>query len=109
MSMPDQPAVASERWKLGEQLEQESKRLAGVKQDHWIDQASLCGSCKFSKILRQTSKNNRVIRCDHFGGWMPDDITECNAYQKIGSLSLAQMVEIATLIDDRPDRYKGYL
>ena len=98
-----------DRNRLGERLEAENKRMEGVIREHFVDQRSLCTSCKWASISRQASKNARVIHCNQYGRNMPEDITECTDYSAFGSLSLSQMADIATLIDDRPDRYKGYL
>lgn len=98
-----------DRYQLGERLEAESKKMTGVVREHFVDQRSLCTSCKHSAITRQHSKNARRIYCNDFGKVMPEDIAECTAYAAFGSLSLSQMADIATLIDDRPDRYRGYL
>lgn len=98
-----------DRYELGERLEVETKRLQGVMRGHFVDQRSLCTTCKYASIKRQASRNVRVIRCSVIGQIMPEDIAECTDYAAFGSLSLSQMANIATLIDDRPDRYKGYL
>lgn len=98
-----------DRYRLADRLETETKRLQGVMRGHFTDQRSLCGSCKYASIKRQASRNARTIYCNDIGTFMPDDIAECTDYAAFGSLSLSQMADIATLIDDRPDRYKGYL
>lgn len=98
-----------DRYRLGERLEAENKRLSGVQREHFVDQRSLCTSCKNASIRRRESRNARIIHCNHFDRPMPEDITECTAYAKFGSLSLQQMADIATIIDDRPDKYRGYL
>lgn len=105
---PTEPAPLS-RYELGEHLEAQAKKLQGVSRRHFVDQHSLCSSCKFSTITRQASQNTRRIHCGIFETRMPEDLAECTAYAAFGSLSLTQMVDIATLIDDRPDRYRGYL
>lgn len=106
---PQSTPPADDRYQLGERLEAENKRLTGVIRDHFVDQRSLCSSCKHATILRQHSRNARVIHCQNFDKRVPEDIAECTAYLAFGSLSLSQMADIATLIDDRPDRYRGYL
>lgn len=98
-----------DRYQLGERLEAETKKLTGVVRQHFVDQRSLCSSCKHSTIRRQHSKNTRHIYCNSLGEVVPEDISECTIYAAVGSLSLSQMADIATLIDDRPDRYRGYL
>jgi len=103
------PPSPDERYRLGERLEAENKRLTGVAREHFVDQRSLCSSCKWASIRRQASKNARIIFCSNFAQLMPEDIKECTAYAAFGSLSLGQMADIATLIDDRPDKYQGYL
>lgn len=109
-NIPEAVAPTSrDRYKLGERLEAENKRVEGVIRESFVDQRSLCTSCKHASIKRQSSKNTRVIYCSEIGKVMPEDISECTDYAAFGSLSLSQMADIATLIDDRPDRYKGYL
>ena len=109
VNVESQPPTADDRYRLGERLEVESKRLTGVAREHFIDQKSLCSSCKWASIRRQHSRNARLIFCVNFSQIMPEDIKECTAYTAFGSLSLGQMAEIATLIDDRKDRNQGYL
>jgi len=108
-SVESQPPSADDRYRLGERLEAENKRLTGVAREHFVDQKSLCSSCKWASIRRQYSRNARIIFCSNFTQLMPEDIKECTAYQAFGSLSLGQMADIATLIDDRKDRNQGYL
>lgn len=103
------PETTDNRYELGQRLENETKRLTGVTRDHFVDQHSLCSSCTHASIRRQGSRNTRTIHCHEYGKQMPEDIVECTDYRAFGSLSLSQMAEIATLIDDRPDRYRGYL
>jgi len=103
------PPTADDRYRLGERLEAETKRLTGIAREHFVDQKSLCTSCKHATITRQHSRNARRIYCNDFDKVMPEDIAECTAYAAFGSLSLSQMADIATLLDDRPDRYRGYL
>jgi hypothetical protein len=98
-----------DRERLGDRLEAENKRMVGVQREHFVDQRSLCTSCKYASIMRQSSKNARNIYCNQYSKLMPEDVAECTDYAAFGSLSLSQMADIATLIDDRPDRYRGYL
>lgn len=105
----NKPEVGASRERLADQLEAQTKRLRGIMRGHFVDQRSLCGSCKWASITRQASRNTRVIYCNQYSRNMPEDIAECTDYAAFGSLSLSQMADIATLIDDRPDRYKGYL
>ncbi len=113
MSTPERPESSGppsvNRYELGERLEAETKRITGVMRGHFSDQESLCSSCKYVQITRQHSQNTRRIYCGQLSRYMPEDIAECTDYAAFGSLSLSQMADIATLIDDRPDRYKGYL
>ena len=109
MSVPPVPPSGPSRYELGERLAGEAQKLEGVRRDSWVDQPSLCNSCKHAMILRQASKNSRLVRCEVWSQIMPEDISECTSHAKVGSLSLHQMAEIATIIDDRPDRYRGYL
>ena len=90
-------------------LESEGKRYTGKRIDTWQDGKGICATCKHGMLLRQASKNERKIYCHTLSQCVPDDISECSSYGNFTQLSLSQMGEIATLIDPRPDRYKGYL
>jgi hypothetical protein len=109
----DQPATPSAQvpdlYKLTERLQEAAKQLEGIRADHFVDQRSLCTACKYAVIMRQASQNARKIHCSIFSKWMPEDITQCSAYQSINTLSLSQMADIAVLINDRADRHQGYL
>lgn len=100
---------AIDRFKLQTRLEVETKKVQGINRESFIDQRSLCSSCKTSSIFRRSSKNTRTLYCDAYSKNMPEDITECSAYAKVGSLSLGQMCDIAYLISDRSGRHQGYL
>lgn len=97
------------RYEMGERLEAENKRITGVRRAHFVDQKSLCSSCKYASMRRQESRNARIVHCSVFGKQMPEDVIECTDYAAFGTLSLTQMAEIATIIDDRSDQYRGYL
>lgn len=103
------PSTVNSRYELTKLLETENKHLEGVRKDHFVDSPSLCATCKYGIVRRRSSQNTRYIHCTVFGRAVPEDISECGAHLGINALSLAQMVEIAHIIDDRSDRYKGYL
>jgi hypothetical protein len=90
-------------------LDREAKKFTGTKLEHWTDGKGICGSCQWATIIRRASRNTRTIRCGELGKQVPEDITECTAYQNFTQLSLQQMGQIAIVIDPRPDKYKGYL
>lgn len=90
-------------------LEDQGKKYTGKRLDTWQDGKGICASCKNATIVRRSSRNERIIYCQEFSKLVPDDICECNTYQNFTQLTLGQMAEIATLIDPRPDKYKGYL
>lgn len=92
-----------QRWTLGQNLERDTKKLQARMQGHFVDDHSICSSCKNATITRQASKNSRSITCAMLGK-VPLDITECSDYAAIGSLSLTQMSEIAILIDSKEKR-----
>lgn len=90
-------------------LEDQGKKYTGQRLDSWQDGKGVCSSCRNAMIIRQSSKNQRTIHCSEINAEVPDDISECNSYKNFTQLTLGQMAEIATLIDPRPDGYKGYL
>lgn len=92
-----------------DRLETISKRLEGIQRTNWVDSKGICSSCSRAFITRQASRNTRVVYCKEMGHQVPEDISECNMYRNLTTLSLGQMADIATLIDPRPDKYKGYL
>lgn len=91
--------------KLVGRLEKAANKLQGQNRESFVDSKSLCTTCRWAFIVRQSSKNNRHIRCSSgYPGWVPDDISECNSYTNITELSLGQMAEIATLITNSEKR-----
>lgn len=102
----DPPEI--DREKLGARLEKASQKL-GLKTDRFVDTKSLCTSCQWAFIARQASKNHRLIHCTagYPGGYIPDDIIECNSYMNVTQLSLAQMADIAMLVGDK-ERKVGF-
>ena len=108
MSEDDLP-IEVNRYDLSERLEVEAKKLQGKKSAHFIDDKSLCSTCKGAQIIRQASKNTRTIYCSDLGRFVPLDISECNSYQSATTLSLNQMTAIAYMIDNRAERKGGYL
>ena len=109
MSEPVPPEKKGLSYSQIEILEDQGKKYTGKRLDTWQDGKGICASCKRSVVMRRSSKNERVIFCNELQAHVADDISECNSYQNFTQLSLAQMAEIATLIDPRPYRYKGYL
>jgi len=89
-------------------LEQQGKKLTGKKLANWGDGKGLCGSCKWASIIRQESRNTRVIQCGSIGKRVPEDIVECSDYQNFTQLTLSQMSSIATLIGGFPERKVGF-
>jgi len=92
-----------------EALEAQGKKYTGNQREHWVDNKSICTSCRWAHITRRKSRNIRQIYCNSISKFIPEDISECNEYQKFTELSLEQMAGIAVRIDPRPDGYKGYL
>lgn len=107
--MSDETTVyETDREKLGNRLDQASRKLC-LKTDHFVGSKSLCTSCRWAFIARQASKNHRLIHCTggYPGGFIPDDIIECNSYSNITELRLAQMADLAILIGDK-ERKVGF-
>ena len=102
---------AGERYQLGEHLEEKARPLAGIRKRRsleFVNDKSICMTCSNATIFRRGSKNTHLIRCSRLGD-VPNDIEECNAYQSITALSLDQMAQIATLLDERDLLKGGYL
>lgn len=91
-------ATPNLRYELADRLEAQVRKLQSRMRGHFTDTLSICTSCKYAHIMRQASKNARVIQCSMAGRQVPEDITECNSYQSVTELSLTQMAEIAVLI-----------
>ena len=99
---------AAEVEKLTTSLERHARKIEGVNRDSFVDTRSLCGSCRWSTITRQYSKNNRIIRCTEMGLFVPEDIAECNSYSSIATLTLSQMAEMATLVGGKREALVGF-
>lgn len=111
MDEPTKPVTTTDRYNLGEQLEQQVRPLAGIRKRRsleFVNDKSICMTCSNAAIYRRGSKNTHSIRCSRLGD-VPNDIEECNSYQSITELSLDQMVQIATLLDQRDLLKGGYL
>ena len=105
-SSPEDP----ERAKVAIQIEKTARtqHLTGQRRESFVDQTSLCTSCKWSSSRRRSGQNTRQLECSIFRGPCPEDINECSEYATITSLSLNQMAEIATLIGGSADRKVGF-
>ena len=101
------PTVHSS-YELTEQLERAAKGIDGVRREQFVDERSLCGSCRWARITRRRSQNNRVVYCGQITEIVPEDIVECSDYRSHTSLSLEQMAGLATLIDPRDHLRNGY-
>lgn len=96
--------------KLTTRIEKAATKLTGTVRANFVDDRSLCGTCKHATIVRRHSKNNRDIRCAIMDyALVPEDIVECSDYENIKTLSLTQMAEIAVLVDPRGKLETGYL
>ncbi len=104
---PESPVV-SEKWELQQRLERIAEPLTGKRKIQFVDDHSICISCRHSIITRRGSQNHRSIRCQMLGP-VPHDLTECSSYLGINELSLGQMVEMAMIIDPRDFMKSGYL
>ncbi len=109
--MSDESPARLSRYDLADRLEIQAKKLEGVKKKkiHFVDDESICVSCKWAHITRSGSQNNRNIYCSQIGHAVAGDITECSDYRNMTQLSLAQMSELAVLIDPRGKPEGGYL
>ena len=87
------------RYRLGNQLDRQTVKLQSRLRGHFVDDATICTSCKHATIFRQKSQNNRQVYCGMLSRYMPTDIDECNEYRTVNDLSLSQMADIAVLID----------
>ena len=91
-----------------EALEAQGKKYTGNQQEHWVDNKSKCTTCRWAHIVRRSSRNTRTIYCNSISKFMPEDIADCNEYQKFTDLSLNQMGQMATLIGGLPERKVGF-
>lgn len=107
--MPDEQVPQKLTYSDIEVLEATGKHYTGNHQEQWVDTKSLCTTCSFSHITRRHSQNKRTVYCTSICKFIPEDISECNAYHNFTELTLQQMGNMAIVIDPRPDRYKGYL
>ncbi len=87
------------RYELADNLERDATKLQSRLRGHFVDDHSLCVSCRWGHVYRQSSKNRRNVYCTTLSKYMPDDVSECSEYQTINQLTLHQMAEIATLIE----------
>jgi len=108
MIEPTEAVDSTDREKLANRIEKAARHLEGVNRESFIDDASLCTSCKWAMITRRASQNNRLIQCRDLGQYVPGDIIECNAYSGVASLSLGQMAEIAVIIDISEPKRVGF-
>jgi len=89
-------------------LKNEAERVLGIRRKSFVDSQSLCTSCQHAVVSRRGSQNSRKIYCSWLSKPMAEDITECSKYFAVNELSLAQMAQIAHLIETR-DTNQGYL
>jgi hypothetical protein len=93
-----------------DRLRTASQPLEGVRSTNWVDAKGICVTCSHAIIQRRSSRNERVILCKELGHQrVAEDLAECSMHHTVTTLDLGQMAQIATLIDPRPDRYKGYI
>jgi hypothetical protein len=102
---PDKPKLSHNQVEM---LEKQSYKLVGRKLENWTDGKGICGTCSWATIIRQASRNTRVIRCGQLNQTMPEDVAECNSYSSMTELSLSQMASMATLIGGLPERKVGF-
>ncbi len=108
MSSEKPVPTANDRWLLTEKLEEIAAPLSGKRGHSFVDDKSLCTSCRHAHVFRRGAANNRTIRCSKIGE-VPSDITECSDYLSMNQLSLGQMTEIAMILDPRDFIKNGYL
>jgi hypothetical protein len=114
--MSDEPQPTQSRYSLASALERQAGNLAGKvrkKALQFIDDKNICSTCRYAHIMRRGSQNSVIIFCDNVSGYdngrVPSDLTECNKYRNITELSLEQMADIATLLDQRDLMKDSYL
>ncbi len=104
------PPEDSAREKIARQISTTARQqhLSGQRRESFVDDVSLCTSCKWSQSRRRHGSNTRRIECSIFSGPCPEDIQECTEYAVITSLTLNQMAEIAIIIDNGPIKRVGF-
>ncbi len=105
---PARRPLPSERYLLADYLEAASEKLQARKSLHFVDDKTVCNTCKNAQIMREGNKNGRVIHCRNLGEYVPTNLLECNTYSSVNELSLMQMSEIAYLIENKDKRVGFY-
>ena len=105
MADDDKPRLDYEQ---RESLEEQGKKFSGIRQSSWVDDKSICTTCKYSHIVRRTGKNIQSVYCTDVSQWVPGDIAECSSHKGFTELSINQMSGIATLIGGFPERNVGF-
>jgi hypothetical protein len=69
----------------------------------------ICGSCKHSRATK-TKYTTKMWRCEelNFKLSTEDPITDCSSYDKVGSMTLQQMVSIAYIIESDKSKKVGF-
>lgn len=67
----------------------------------------LCVSCRSSTRMRAQNDTSTRTWCRAIGKYVPDTIVECSQYQRMGSLTLGEMAELA--LDIGGKRKVGFL
>lgn len=69
----------------------------------------ICGSCKHSRITK-TKYTTKMWRCEelNFKLSTEDPIVDCSSYDKVGSMTLQQMVSIAYIIESNTSKKVGF-
>jgi len=96
------------KYDLIERLERDTEKIGGIR-GTFTDAKTKCSSCTHSMIIRRCSTNRRIIICQMLEREMPEDILDCSKFDEIGKLTIAQLVNLATPVNDRQDREEGYL
>lgn len=98
--------TASENLGLGDRWGMESRNPISYTGDNY----GLCGSCK-NRIVIRTRYTIKVFRCseeDYIKLSVEDPVVECSRYEKLGSLTLTQMAEMAHLIELKIEKKVGF-
>lgn len=93
--------------KVTQQINQAAAKLENTVREQFVDSKTLCSSCRWSTLIRQSSRNVLRIRCNSLAMWMPDDVAECSAYTSVNGLTLGQMMVIALPVNDK-ERSAGF-
>jgi len=74
-------------------------KVRGGTLDH--GRPSLCGSCRWSTVIRGPKQENEIVECDQLSWWqrrVPFPVTSCSRYLDRNHPSVSEMESIAWIL-----------